>query len=67
MNAEFFVIDENGCQLSDEICGCLNAFSTYKQALAVCIKVSKKNEGKFTVSVCVPSTQFENGVEVDCL
>lgn len=67
MNAEFFVIDENGYELSEEICGCVNAFNTYKQALAVCIKVSKKNKGKFTVSVCVPSIHFENGVEVDCL
>ena len=65
MNAEFFVVDENGRQLSDEMCSCLNSFSTFKQALNACIKVSKKYEGKFTVSVCVPSTLYENGLECE--
>lgn len=66
MNAEFFVIDaDNGCQLENEVCGCINSFNTYKQALEVCKKISRKNAGRFTVSVCVPSACFENGIEVE--
>ena len=39
MGAEFYVYDyDSGEQLSDEICGCLNAFSTFNQALKICKK-----------------------------
>lgn len=66
MNAVFYVMDAGyGIQLDDETCGCLNEFNTYKQALEVCKKISRHNEGRFTVGVMTPSTCFENGVEVE--
>lgn len=64
MDAVFYVMDEGfGFQVNDETCGCVNEFKTYKQALKVCKKVSKENEGRFTVGVCVPSTVYVNGKE----
>lgn len=64
MNAEFYVYDfDSGCQVSDEVCGCLNAFSTFNQAMKVCKKVSRKNEGRFSVQVAISTVIFENGKE----
>ena len=64
--AEFYVYDfESGEQLSDEMCGCLNAFNTFKQAMEVCRKVSKKNAGKYSVQVAISTVVFENGIDLE--
>lgn len=68
MNTIFYVMDyDYGTELDEETCGCVNQFNTYKQAIKVCKKVSRHNKGRFTVSVAVPSTCFENGIEIEDL
>lgn len=66
MTKMFYVMDEAfGFLVPDETCGCTNEFKTYERALEVCKKVSKENGGRFTVGICVPSTVYVNGKEVD--
>ena len=66
MKPVFYVMDYGyGMQLDDQVCGCVNEFTSYNAALKVCKKVSKENEGKFTVGVMVPSTIYENGKQIE--
>ena len=61
-NASFYVMDvENGIQIDDDLCGCVNDFDTYSKASKVAKEVSLHNEGKYTVSVMVSSDYWENG------
>lgn len=61
-NASFYVMDvENGIQIDDDLCGCVNDFDTYSKASKVAKEVSLRNEGKYTVSVMVLSDYWENG------
>lgn len=67
--AEFYVTDENGNQLPDEmtlqVCELPNYFSTFNYAMKACKKVSKKFEGRFSVAVACPTVYFENGREME--
>lgn len=66
MGAEFYVYDyDSGEQLSDEICGYLNAFSTFNQALKICKKVSRKYNGRCSVQVAISGVIFEHGKEIE--
>lgn len=61
----FYVIDENDVCVSDEMCGCINEFNTFKQAQSVAKKVSKKFNGRFSITVAISTVIFEDGKEVE--
>ena len=71
-NAAFFVTDENYTEIDNNMIlsatggkELYNEFDTYRKAAFVARRVSKMYEGRYGVTVACPSTQWENGKEVD--
>ena len=62
---EFYVVDGQGCQVSDEKCGCVNAFSTYAKAERVAKMVSRRNTGIYSVDIAFEQKFFQHGQEVN--
>lgn len=61
----FYVIDEDGVCVGDDICGCINEFSTFRQAKLVAMRISRHNSGRYSVTVAIPTVIFEDGKEVE--
>lgn len=63
--ASFFVVNDDGVQVSDERLGMLNDFNTFKQAVNACRKISKKyKDERFSVQVAISTVLFENGIDL---
>ena len=62
MGAVFYVMDlDEGVQLDDSICGCINEFETYSKAFKLAKQISMNYEGRYTVDVMISSEYWENG------
>ena len=62
--ASFFVVDDDGVQVSDERLGMINDFNTFKQAENACKRISKKYVGRFSVQVAISTVLYENGIDL---
>lgn len=57
----FYVMSDDGKQISDTALGQINDFTSFARASSAARKYSKNNHGCYTVGVAVPSTIYENG------
>lgn len=61
----FYVCDENHNEIHGEKYGFVNDFTSFTKASAWAKKVSKIENGRFSVDVCVPCTMYEGGKIVE--
>lgn len=64
-HAMFFVTDEFGAQISDELLGKINDFNSYSAAERAAREYSKKNPTSiYSVEVAINSLSFRNGRKI---
>ena len=68
----FYIVNDEGVFVDDELViqatngkFPYNEFSTFNQALKVAQKVSRKNEGIFSITVCINTVNCINGEIID--